>query len=163
MKKIKNQFIIFASVLALVTVVIIIIYKDFQATEEVGNFQKSKFSAESLNSIEGVYLTDIEYMQDDRLVGCTLKNNTNDTIYYGEQFFLEKQINGEWYEIPYSYKIPWTYQLNYLEPSTCTEISVQIDIWMLLQKGNYRLIKEVFLSERLSDVYPISSPNFKLK
>ena len=114
--------------------------------DEVAGLERSTFSSENINCIDGVFFTNVNYLYDDELFRCTLVNKTDSTIHYGEQFFLEMCIDDEWFEIPYSNKIPWTYQLNYLLPFSEEEIDIPIGIWEPLSDGVYRLVKAVSLT-----------------
>ena len=127
------------------------------------DLEKSVFSNENLNSIDGVYFANVDYLPDSELFRCTLANNTDSKIHYGEQFFLERYIEGEWYEIPYSYKIPWSYQLNYLVPFSREEIDIPVGIWEPVSDGVYRLVKEVSLNEGGDGPYYVSSSDFAIK
>ena len=54
---------------------------------------------DELNTVPGIFMSEVSLV--DKRLAFTLINETDETIYYGEYITLEKQENGDWYEIPY--------------------------------------------------------------
>lgn len=114
-------------------------------------------SEERLNILEGVFFEQAEYDHASSAIIFTLHNKTSDTIYYGDETILEKNIDGQWHVIPYSGEIGFTSILNYLLPLEETQISVPMSVWIKVTAGEYRVIKEVSPQEYYRILYPISA------
>lgn len=121
------------------------------------SLQHSTIMPEQLNILEEVSLALVEYDLDNNTIVFTLKNNSSNTIYFGEYVILEKKLNDEWYVIPYSDKLGFTDILNYLPPSKGSKVILPVNAWIPVTAGEYRIIKEVSIQEGLTDIYLVSA------
>ena len=153
-------------VLALIPVVIIILIvviskneKDavVNMSDSINNLQISTIVLEQLNTLEGISLIHVEYDSDNSEIKFILQNKTRHNIYFGEEVILEKKQKDEWYLVPYSGEFGFTDILNYLSPSEESERSLQMNAWIPITDGEYRIIKEVSLQESLKNLYYISA------
>lgn len=160
MKKVISLFLI----LSVSIVLIIMITRNMKDTtvrnnisDSIIDLQPTKILPERLNILEGVSLVYIEHDKEVNAIKFILHNNRSDTIYYGEEIILEKNHNGEWYEIPYSGEIGFTSILNYLSPLDESERSIPMSVWESVTPGEYRIICEVSTKEYYKNLYPISA------
>ena len=144
-------------VAAIITVLII---KDWVAVNGVEKpsetLLESSVSEARLNGLEGVGLEGGEYNLDTNSINFTLTNESNTAVYYGDNVLLEKKLNCQWFEIPYSDEIGFLAILNRLEPNESVKISVPMEVWIDVSAGEYRVVKEVSNQERMKNVYPLS-------
>ena len=104
---------------------------------------------DELNTVPGIFISEVSLV--DKRLAFTLINETDETIYYGEYITLEKQENGDWYEIPLSGEVGFVDILNYLSPYSEDKTSYSINAWGNISTGKYRFIKEFYLDEKLKD------------
>jgi hypothetical protein len=104
---------------------------------------------DELNTVPGIFMSEVSLV--DKRLAFTLINETDETIYYGEYITLEKQENGDWYEIPLSGEVGFVDILNYLSPYSEDKTSYSINAWGNISTGKYRFIKEFYLDEKLKD------------
>lgn len=77
-----------------------------------------------------------------------IENHSDEILYYGEPFFIEKKIDGEWYSIKPIEQIMWFMILKNIEVgSTLTYEIVWDDYYGILPNGEYRIIKEFSLGD----------------
>ena len=164
MKPFGRRIMVF--VVLVVAAVTVLMVKDWVA--EKGAEAPSVALAESsvsearLNGLEGVGMEGGEYNLNDHSIKFILMNKSNSTIYYGNQVLLEKYVNPQWFEIPYSGEIGFLAILNRLEPNESLKISVPVEMWTEVSAGEYRVVMEVSNQERMKELYPLSC-NFTIE
>ncbi len=98
------------------------------------------------------------------LTGMTvnLQNNSDKQCVFGEDFFLEKNIGGDWYQVPFAeagdHAVP---SIGYeLDPTDAEEWDVNWEqFYGELDTGEYRIVKEVldFRGSGDFDVYNLTA------
>ncbi|WP_228550169.1 immunoglobulin-like domain-containing protein [Salinibacillus xinjiangensis] len=82
------------------------------------------------------------------------ENNSDKQCVYGEEFWLEKKIKGNWYQVPIA--LDGNYGFNSigynLDPSDVKEWTVDWD-WLYgsLDPGEYRIVKDILDFRKAGD------------
>lgn len=148
-------------------------------------WQRTSLYDHQLNIIEGVYLSEVGMILDNRLsaqntisysIGFRINNNTSDILYYTfphapPNAFLEKNINGEWYEIPLSagaaasIRRRFPMQMQVYQYGISRPYSIDLSYWRLLAGGLYRLVVEITFDSLnhyyLSEEFEINRHDFQ--
>ena len=73
-----------------------------------------------------------------------IKNNTDKSYYYGENYTLERKESNKWTTLKLKDDIAWIDIIYNLEEKEETEIKVTwSDIYGILSKGKYRVVKNL--------------------
>ena len=59
---------------------------------------------------------------------------------YGHAFYLETQVNGQWYRIPAEWDVAFTEELMIVMPSAAAQERCWIEPYGVLPAGSYRLV-----------------------
>ena len=138
----------------------------------LSRWQKSSFSPERLNALEGVYLTDVKALfssHSDYSVLFKINNDTDETLRFDFPAFviLEKKINGEWYEVPffggalYHHMLYPAVQQTIDAHSESRTQAVDLNYWRQYSDGLYRIVTEVYFDSDSEVKYPLSE-NFEV-
>ncbi len=94
-----------------------------------------------------VALTVMDIYQEETNLDYELTNNSlTNTYEYGMEFFIEINIDGDWYELNPPLALNFNQPLFYLEPQSSKIDSVDIQgTYGMLEPGNYRLVKNISL------------------
>lgn len=109
------------------------------------NLIESTINIDELNTVSGIAMSEVNL--EDEGLAFTLINDTDDTIYYGTDIFLEKKENEKWFQVPLSGKIGFLATLEYLSPHSEEKFIFPLETWEKIQPGTYRFIKEFHLDE----------------
>lgn len=105
---------------------------------------KSKNQEDISSSAEGitVQLEKEQYTTKDTETQLTLHNDSEITFLYGQEYLLEKNVNGTWYEIPLKEEMAFTSEGYNLAPGQRVSETISLDIFSEeLSPGRYRIIK----------------------
>ncbi len=105
---------------------------------------------ETVNDLEGVSMTIKEGTVSPTGLTVILENTSEKTYIYGEDFILEKKIEGKWYKLQYTFEGNFGFILiGYnLEPGSKSEWTVRWDLpYGTLNEGEYRILKDVIFSK----------------
>ncbi|GAE37212.1 immunoglobulin-like domain-containing protein [Halalkalibacter akibai] len=101
---------------------------------------------ESVNTLDGVSMTIKEGTVSSTELTLILENNSDKQCIYGESYLLEKNIEGNWYQVPVTLDgeygfVDIGYELN---SSDVKEWPVDW-AWLYgsLNKGHYRIVKDI--------------------
>lgn len=101
---------------------------------------------EKVNNLDGVTMTVKEGTASAASLTVVFENNSDNELIYGDYFWLEKKINGSWYQVPVV--IDGNYEFNdigyNLAPGDDGEWAVNWD-WLFgnLHPGKYRIVKNI--------------------
>lgn len=108
---------------------------------------------QSVNDIDGVTLNFNQETLSATGGTIVLINETNNQYSYGEAFFLEQKIEGDWFQVPVDTENYGFNDIGYLLPPLGFE-EIEVDwewIYGKLAIGDYRLVKEVIDSRASGD------------
>jgi len=152
-------------------------------------WQRTSFSDYQLNALEGVHLSnvgmllrdfpDIQRTSGDSIM-FSINNNTDNVLYYTfppgpPSTILEKNINGEWYEVPIlrgaeiSLRRHPPVILSVGSKESMHYLTTRLSFWRPNAEGLYRLVVEVFFdpdSEQryfLSESFEIRKQDFRTR
>lgn len=101
---------------------------------------------ETVNNLEGVTMVVKKGSISSTGLTVTFKNSSDRHCVFGEDFLLEKEIEGSWYQVPITLDENYGFNaIGYdLAPSEVKEWTVDWD-WLYgnLDTGKYRIIKEM--------------------
>lgn len=124
------------------------------------NLIESNINIDKLNTVSGIAISEVNL--EDEGLAFTLINDTDETIYYGTDIYLEKKENEKWFQVPLSGKISFLAILEYLSPHSKTKFIFPLETWKKIQPGTYRFIKEFYLDESQKETnYIIKEFEFK--
>lgn len=135
------------------------IYPD-EDTINANNWKPTAF--ETLNNFEGVSMSIKKETVSSSKLTLVFKNSSNRQCIYGEEFTLEKKLNGKWYQVPVSIVGDYAFHsIGYnLSPGEMRELPVDWE-WLYgnLAPGKYRIVKNIldFRETGDYDSYNISS------
>ncbi len=72
-----------------------------------------------------------------------LQNGTDYTLTFGEPSYLQRKVDGVWKDVPFNGDVAWIAIAYILEPGESKEIALSLDLFLELEEGTYRLVKEV--------------------
>jgi uncharacterized protein YceK len=109
---------------------------------------------ETVNNFDGVTMSAKEGTVSSTGLTVILENNSDKQGIYGEEFWVEKKINGSWYQVPIAidgnYGFP---SIGYdLASSAVKEWSVEWE-WLYgsLDPGEYRIVKDILDFRKTGD------------
>ncbi|APZ49599.1 hypothetical protein BW721_07965 [Jeotgalibaca sp. PTS2502] len=133
----KNAFIL--------TVLLLLAF--LSACQKTVDLEPSAYQDSDLNQLDGVTMlvTPTEYPVTTESIALTIKNESNEEHSYGVEFKLEKEIAGEWYEVPFEGEVSWIMIAYILEANSENNETISFDLLdkNTLNEGNYRLIKQI--------------------
>lgn len=133
----KNVFIL--------TVLLLLAF--LSACQKTVDLEPSAYQDSDLNQLDGVTMlvTPTEYPVTTESIALTIKNESNEEHSYGVEFKLEKEIAGEWYEVPFEGEVSWIMIAYILEANSENNETISFDLLdkNTLTEGNYRLIKQI--------------------
>lgn len=100
---------------------------------------------ETVNNFAGVTMTSKEGSITSTQITLIFENNTDKQGIYGDEFFLEQEIDGHWYEVPTVIEEYGFNDIGYeLNPGATEEMTTEWE-WLYgkLDAGAYRIIKSV--------------------
>ena len=107
------------------------------------NLIESTINIDELDTVSGIAMSEVNL--EDEGLAFTLINDTDETIYYGTEIFLEKKENEKWFQVPLSGKIGFLDTLEYLSPHSEDKFIFPLETWEKIQPSTYRFIKEFIL------------------
>lgn len=133
----KNVFIL--------TVLLLLAF--LSACKKTVDLEPSAYQDSDLNQLDGVTMvvTPTEHPVTTESIALTIKNESNEEHSYGVEFKLEKEIAGEWYEVPFEGEVSWIMIAYILEANSENNETISFDLLdkNTLTEGNYRLIKQI--------------------
>jgi hypothetical protein len=113
-------------------------------TRNANNWKPTAF--EALNNIEGVSMSIKRETVSSSKLALVFKNNSSRQCLYGEEFTLEKKLNGKWYQVPIPYVGDYAFPtIGYnLSSGETKELLVDWE-WLYgnLAPGKYRIVKNI--------------------
>ena len=96
----------------------------------------------------------VELLDNEKKLVCHIENNNNYEITYGEEYYLEIEKDGTWYEVTdYSGKRTnekdWIAIAYIVRANDHNEFDISLDNYRGLSDGNYRIVKYVFPSRAI--------------
>ena len=141
-------------------------------------WQRTSLCANQLNVIEGLYLSEVGmFLIDEPRIQSTashsiwfrINNNTSNVLYYTfppapPNVYLEKNINGEWYEVPLTpgavinirRRSLQTVQMQLDRNETSRHRSLNLSYWFRLDEGLYRLVVGISFDSDSENRYYLS-------
>lgn len=115
------------------------------------------------SEISGVSLSFVEYK--DNVVTVKLRNESGNDYEYGLYFALQKQIDGEWYEIPPVKDYAFTELAYSLPAGGSADLDCSLDHYGKLDAGRYRIEKEsfIFVTDGVTDSHKSLVAEFEIK
>jgi hypothetical protein len=117
------------------------------ACQKTVDLEPSSYQDSDLNQLDGVTMvvTPTEYPVTTESIALTIKNESDEEHSYGVEFKLEKEIDGEWYEVPFEGEVAWIMIAYILEANSENNETISFDLLdkNTLTEGNYRLIKQI--------------------
>jgi len=111
---------------------------------ETTDWEPTKY--ETVNNFDGVTMTVKEGTASSTGLKVTFKNNSSSQCIYGEFFWLEKKINGRWYQVPVVIDGDYAFSLigHDLASGADGEWAADWD-WLYgsLGTGKYRIVKDI--------------------
>lgn len=100
--------------------------------------------AKSVSTIDGVSIS----IKDDTLTATTaviiIKNETDSDIETGTAFSIDKEVNGKWMKLKTKHDTFWNLVSIIIPSNSSRELECNWeDIYGKLEKGTYRLVKEI--------------------
>ncbi len=117
----------------------------------------NKFSKkeERIYGLEGVTLSLNSFSNTE--ASLTLKNESEHTLYYGEEYFIQENQNNEWIDLELLNENIVHPILHILKPNNDFAINMKWEqVYGTLKNGKYRLVKSVALDEKLKENYYIT-------
>lgn len=108
--------------------------------------EESPYSADEINQLEGVTMetTEASYPVGTEMVDLVIKNDSDEEVYYGVAFSVEKQDGNRWVIVPFEDDVSWIEIALMLAPKGQNEETVSFDLLENeLTEGTYRIIKEI--------------------
>lgn len=101
---------------------------------------------ETVNNFDGVTITVKEGTASSTSLTVAFENNSSSQCIYGEYFWLEKKINGSWYQVPIV--IDGNYGFNDIGYDLASEEEREWTVdwdWLYgsLNTGKYRIVKDI--------------------
>lgn len=115
-----------------------------KSTNDETNWKTTTY--EVVNNFHGVSITVKNETVSNNGLTVVFENNSNKMCIYGEEFLLEKKINGEWYQVPVAIEGNYGFKsIGYEVASGQTrEWSVEWQwLYRSLGAGEYRIVKNV--------------------
>lgn len=91
-----------------------------------------------------------------------IKNKTNKTYEYGEEYYIEIKKDNKWYEIKYNEEPTFNLILNVIKGHKTNTIEINDNFKEDLEKGTYRIVK-AFNEEKKDTDIVYSSLEFEIK
>lgn len=120
-----------------------------------GCTNKSSKKEERIYGLEGVTLSLNSFSNTE--ASLTLKNESEHTLYYGEEYFIQENQNNEWIDLELLNENIVHPILHILKPNNNFAINTEWEqVYGTLKNGKYRLVKSVALDEKLKENYYIT-------
>ena len=130
----KKYIIIIVILLAILTCIFIL----------KNNNSKFAGKADSVSSIKGVSISVKEYTLAHTDVVIIIKNETDSDIETGTAFSIDKKVNGKWMKLKTKHDTFWNLISIIIPSNSEREFEYNWeDMYGKLEKGTYRLIKEI--------------------
>jgi hypothetical protein len=100
----------------------------------------------TINNFDGVNMTVKKGTVSSTKLTLVFKNNSRSQCIYGEDFSLEKKINGEWYQVPVTIKGNYGFNSIGYNLASGDEKEKAMDWgWLYgnLNRGEYRIVKSI--------------------
>lgn len=110
---------------------------------ETNDWETTQYDA--VNNFDGVSMTVKEDSVSSVELTVIFENNSDKQGVYGEDFLLEKEIKGDWYQVPTIIDDYGFNEIGYeLPPSKIDEFTIDWD-WLYgsLDTGKYRVVKKI--------------------
>ena len=109
---------------------------------------------ETVNNLDGVTMIVKDGTVSSTGLTVIFENNSDKQCVYGEEFLLEKKVNGSWYQVPVA--LDGNYGFNSigydLDPSGNREMTIDWDwIYGSLDAGEYRIVKDILDVKKAGD------------
>lgn len=108
----------------------------------------SAFDA-TIEKIPGIDFS-VRFQSDDqgRVLVCTIRNQSDDEVRYGQAFYLEKERDGQWFELgdmtgKRADDRAWNPVANTVPSGSEKEFHISLDGFRPLSKGSYRIIIKI--------------------
>ncbi len=130
----KKYIIIIVILLAILTCIFIL----------KNNNSKFAGKADSVSSIKGVSISVKEYTLAHTDAVIIIKNETDSDIETGTAFSIDKEVNGKWMKLKTKHDTFWNLVSIIIPSNSSRELECNWeDIYGKLEKGTYRLVKEI--------------------
>jgi len=109
------------------------------------------------NTVEGVYMSvqNITVTRKTESLNLLITNSSVDSIGYGEQFRIEKQMKERWYILPFKPKIAFNLLARYILPGSTSAPTVDLLVLKnTLKPGEYRVVIPAFMEGK--DLYLVA-------
>lgn len=105
---------------------------------------------ELVSEKDGVKLTFASAEED--IVNVTFTNDSDENFSYGDFYYLQKEIDGEWYQLPVRYSnYAFKCILHVLQPGHSATEKCYLTMYGALKEGHYRIVLEDFAVEITPD------------
>ena len=116
--------------------------------ETITTYLSEKYRVGELSNINVTndkIMMEIESLQDNKLT-LNIKNMTNETYEYGDDYYIEIEKDGKWYKIDWTIEPSFNLMLHLIEKNENITLEIDASFKESLKKGKYRLVK-YFASE----------------
>ncbi|WP_312653767.1 immunoglobulin-like domain-containing protein [Proteiniclasticum sp.] len=98
-----------------------------------------------INNVPGVSISEVTPLEDK--LNFNLVNESDQRIYFGADIRLERKRFGKWYKVDKANLAEFPAPLYDLSPESKEENSWPLEHWKNMKNGDYRLIKEIYITE----------------
>lgn len=98
-----------------------------------------------INNVPGVSISEVTLQEDN--LNFNLVNESDQRIYFGADIRLERKRFGKWYKVDKANLAEFPAPLYDLSPDSKEGYSWPIDHWKNMKNGEYRFIKEIYITE----------------
>lgn len=120
--------------------------------DEATDWEPTNF--QTVNNIDGITMTVKEGAASATGLTVTFENNYGGQCIYSESFWLQKKIDGKWYQVPVVFDGDYAFEdIGYsLDAGSSGEWTVNWE-WLYgsLDSGEYRIVKDVLVSTDLGE------------
>ena len=100
--------------------------------------------AQEVNTLEGVEITVDESMVTPAGITYTINNQSDRELNYGQDYGLQKEKDGKWYQIEPESPVAVTLELLWLPAGSTDTLEINWDTsYGTLTSGHYRIVKSV--------------------
>lgn len=121
-------------------------FQDYTCPKEKIKYAKSGEVSNTEIKDNGIILRIKEKTLNDSYATIILENNSNYTLGYGQDYFVEKEVDGKWYSLEIVNDRVFNMPLYHLEPNDTKEKEIGLSYgYGELTPGKYRVVKSVTL------------------
>ncbi|MDO4488908.1 MAG: hypothetical protein Q4B67_07485 [Eubacteriales bacterium] len=99
------------------------------------------YNAGIMNMPLGMYLSVNDYDGKEQILYCTIKNQTGADAQFGAEYYLQKEVNGEWQDVEAVSGYGWNKMLYMLKDREEMDMSFNLSFFDIKEPGRYKLLR----------------------